>query len=126
MRLRLTVKCRHCHESVSEHLSSCPMLAYEEAQRRLLCYGCPSCGACTVEVNDSDYFECRSCHRQFSRAAHHDGEGSRLYLETGDDILPIVVLPEQGKGNIPALVAFEEACKRLELAEEQLEETEPE
>jgi hypothetical protein len=49
-----------------------------------------------------------------------------LYLETGDEIFPIVALPELGKGNIPTWVAFEEACRRLELAEEQLEETEPE
>ena len=102
------------------------MLAYEEAQRRLLGYGCPSCRACAVDVNDSDYFECRSCHRQFSRAAHHNGEGTRLYLETGDNIFPVVELPEPGKGVIPSWVAFQEACRRLELAEEQLEKTEPE
>ncbi len=113
----LTLKCSYCKRSVSKHKPSCPMLAYEEAQRRLLSYGCPACRASAVDVNDSDCFECRSCHRQFSRAAHHEGEGSRLFIDTGDDFLPVVELPEPGKGIFPSWIAFEEARERLERAD---------
>lgn len=115
------LECTFCNRSVSRHKPTCPMLAYEEAQRRLLCYVCPVCRERGVDVNDSDYFECRSCHRQFSRNAHHEGEGSRLFLDTWDDFLAVVELPEHGRGIFPAWIAFEEACRRIELLEAQAE-----
>ncbi len=89
------------------------MLAYEEADRRLLGYSCPLCRKSTVDVNASDYYECRSCHRQFSRGAR-DESAARYYLFTGDEYLKVEVLPELGNGSFPAWDARERARSKIE------------
>lgn len=101
---------------MSEHAPACPMAAFEAAKANLRTYGCPVCRTSAVDVNASDYFECRSCHRQFSRGAHHEEKGPRLFLETDADILPVVELPQRGTGNFPSITAFNEARERLERA----------
>ncbi len=113
----LVLECNYCKRSISNHKLSCPQLACEEAHRRILNYICPACSASAVDVNDSDYFECRSCHRQFSRADQRDGVDTRLFLDAGDNFLPVVQLPEPGKGIFPSWIAYEEARDRLERAD---------
>jgi ribosomal protein S27E len=117
---RLILECLHCQQSISEHAENCPMGEFEEAKHSFLNYQCPSCKNPVVELNTSDYFECRSCHRQFTRGAGGDNGQPTQFLDFWGEMILVVELPEFGEGDIPILRVFEAASRKLELAEDAL------
>lgn len=106
---RLLLKCGYCEGSVSDHETYCPQHLFDMARSNMLHYGCPACDKNSVEVNSSDYFECCSCHRQFSRADNRNEDTKILYIESEEEFLPVIELPELGKGDIPVLKALDTA-----------------
>lgn len=113
----IQVTCNYCGESMANHASSCPLGKLEDADRRRRFYGCPCCKAAAVDRNDSDYFECRDCHRQFTRCALGDDVGERMYLELDDDFYPVIALPTLGKGIFPSDIFFNNAREQMRRAE---------
>ncbi len=68
---------------------------------------CPKCNKNKVDVNTSDYYECRECHTQYTTTdAFADESWERVILiidmdapmETG--VRHAIVLPDKGEGQI--------------------------
>jgi len=114
--LRTELRCRYCEGTISDHEPSCPMGEYEKAKLLLRRHKCPRCFAENVDVNKSDYFECRSCRRQFSRS--DTGEGQRLYLflDNKEECLVVTELSEKGEGQFHSDDVLKEAEERLQKA----------
>ena len=115
--LRPQQNCRYCTGSIDNHAGGCPVAALKHAQEAQLFLECPKCQRAAVDANAHDYYECRKCNSQFSRAAHHEGEGERITLisEKGR-ALPVIVLANKGEGKFPTDDALKSALKLLRQA----------
>lgn len=102
---RLCMKCGICSEPIPhEEHSQCPRAQIErlvQAQdvERL---PCPKCQG-LVQINLNDYYECRRCHRQYSRAGINPGVANtsaleRVFLLRENEAIQAVILPEKGSG----------------------------
>jgi len=98
------------------HYDGCEKAAMEELRERIVNLPCPKCGKGKVGVNETDYYECRSCHTQFSTSGIvdcADPERTQLLDERHDQIIPVLVLQRKGDGKFPLDQALEELRKRL-------------
>lgn len=101
--LRCIQRCIHCGCSEG-HDENCPLgqlenlRDYELKSSRIA--KCPECSG-SASVNQTDYYECRSCHMQYCTGRHR-GVGPVLLLDVlGQGMVQARALTEKGTGNFP-------------------------
>jgi hypothetical protein len=113
--MSISVPCPVCG-SYDGHEPDCEVVAIEELQRKNTHIDCPQCNG-LVGINDSDYYECRGCHRQFSSSLLVDGalEPKELVLVDlrKDRSFPVLALEAKGAGKFPVDQAIEKLQKRI-------------
>ena len=115
IRIIQTLPCPVCgfHKG---HYDGCEKAAMEELQKRIVNLPCPKCSRGKVGVNETDYYECRACHTQFSTSGIVDCENPdrTLLLDARhDQIIPVLVLQRNGEGKFPLDQALKELRERL-------------
>jgi hypothetical protein len=106
-RLAMVQNCEYCTGKVDDHAPGCPAarLDYLVTQKKQIL--CPNCKAPAVDVNTSDFYECRSCHTQYTRAQIDNvGGGTELVSLLIDEDAPLSegmktvrVLNQKGSGS---------------------------
>jgi len=99
LRRVLALQCTICGSN-NGHTTDCPMgrLDVLHNERRLL--PCPTCETDSVEVNKSDWFECRNCNTQFSRSIVVDTSNpEKTMLHAPDESFHVYVLKNKGTGD---------------------------
>lgn len=115
--LLMAVVCDYCGNSVSAHQQGCPAGAYERAQEALRNIPCPLCKKGYVEVNESDFYECRECHGQFTTALMDETwPETRLWDHQANWPIKVLVMPDKGQGKFPVLDNLERVRLQLQLA----------
>lgn len=115
--MNLYCLCTICGESIEDHAPSCPELRCKELADRMSHIECPHCYKGTVEVNRGDYYECRKCHTQFTSGeaviGHDPATLERTALIDYDEnrVIPVLILPEKGHGEIRIDILLKEAVK---------------
>jgi hypothetical protein len=107
--LEMFLECTYCKKKIDEEheKSSCPKGQIAALVKSIRSYPCPECGG-TVELNTGDFFECRSCHTQFS-AGEYTGEGLDedassegrtfiLDMNYENRAIPVYVMKNKGEG----------------------------
>lgn len=103
--------CRYCEGSLDNHEQQCPQAAMERARDARRFLECPVCSKNAVDVNASDYYECRECRSQFSRGAQHEGCGEDKFLWVDGQPRRVVLLSQKGKGKFPSDKSFKKVKK---------------
>ena len=114
----LALQCSVCG-AYDGHEPDCPKARLEALLEEQYMIPCPKCNANRVDINSHDYYECRDCHTQFSRAAHHGQEGLEVvYLDDprNGDLVPASVLPIKGDGKFHIDQLIEQARKDVQIA----------
>ena len=115
-RLRTIARCQHCNGSVDEHNEGCPVTRLESLQNRQKHIQCPKWEVAAVDVNNSDFYECRACHTQYCLVGGPKVTNEKVYLVIDEDapidvgVRTVYVLAEKGKGEYP----FDELIAELQ------------
>jgi hypothetical protein len=88
------------------HEPNCPRAALQRlcnTPGKRIILSCPRCSKTAIEINTSDFFECRKCHTQYSASitpGHITATlpHTRLIDWDRDDVVPVAILPERGEG----------------------------
>ncbi len=97
-------KCVICKYPIGEHDGGCPAGIMEKLQNAKLERSlefCPRCCRDMVDVNKSDFFECRSCKTQFGSSFIALGYDVEKLERTKIGSHAAVILPEKGNGKFP-------------------------
>lgn len=99
--------CNLCGESVADHAESCPARAQEKLLENEMTFPCERKG-CRGKVwrNSEDYYECMTCHTQFTTGMCVPGvdvekanlEKTHLINVDRNFVAHVLVMPEKGKG----------------------------
>lgn len=99
--LRPTIyqKCSSCDGTINNHASDCPELRIQGLVEQLLHIQCNKCGKGEVELNTSDYYECRLCHVQYTTFGHESPWERSILLDLKNDRpITTLLLPDRGSG----------------------------
>lgn len=123
-RIKLASRCPVC-KTTGEHKEGCPMGELKRLQGLNLHIVCPrpQCEEGLVGINREGFYECRSCHTQWTAAALHDtleGHERDLIDDSHAAALPIsvFVLPVKGKGRFPLDAAIAKLRQELDRIKE--------
>ena len=108
-------QCRLCGESISEHAPGCPHVVLQSLLDRQKSIECPRCKG-SVDVNSSDFYECRECNTQFSRtkmAPNATHERIILLDMKNDEPIPVLVMSVKGQGKMRWDKEIEQAKKSI-------------
>jgi hypothetical protein len=98
----VVLKCSYCQGTIGEHEESCPQEITDQLRFLQRTMPCPKCKKGTVDRNADDFFECRSCHRQFTTADRDDSwEKLILFDDFHDEYFHVALMPNKGKGGFP-------------------------
>lgn len=100
LQLRQYQKCRLCKQPMDEHASDCPIGLKEQLLDKRPQISCPKCNG-KVEINKSDWYECRKCHTQYSTGmVAPESEEQEVFLIdwNNDNRMNAKVLTEKGQG----------------------------
>ena len=108
----MAMPCPACGKTECEH--DCPRLLLKkllDEKKRLIC---PICNEMAVDINTSDYYECRKCHTQFSTGvADFENPKKTILDDPGcDDLLYVSILNKKGQGKMRIDEAVKLAQKR--------------
>ena len=120
-RVRVQIRrCPHCNGTVDGHEPGCPQGHLAALLERRNNIECPCCFRRAVELNQSDFYECRECNTQFSttEAGMKPGLKKELLLVSGKPV-SVLVMEEKGDGKFPNDEAIVKAEQRLEQARQQ-------
>ena len=115
--MRLIFRCNVCKSD--PHEEGCPVVHLERLNEMNRHISCPACNACGVGVNSRDYYECRSCHTQFTSGGGTTPADDVIYYlddPKAADLILVKKLPNKGDGNFPIDKKIEEVrdeIKRL-------------
>lgn len=117
-RLRHVLICAFCSQPSTEHDENCVQGLLETLVDGLKTYPCRKCPG-RVERNRDDFLECSTCHTQYSRSMVVAGAEpdtlEQVHLFDGhDEVLQVLVLPEQGQGDFPVRDRIAELCAERE------------
>lgn len=103
--IRILQLCVICGESVQEHHKDCPCTRLEKALDARPEISCIVCKRGKVDINRSDFFECRKCHTQFT-SGEYDPGGSEEKQEVihncnGDIYINVKKMLLKGEGDFP-------------------------
>ena len=108
----MAIPCPACGKTECGH--DCPGLRLKnlrDCQKRLIC---PVCPENAVDINTSDYYECRKCHTQFSTGFADSENPERTFLDDPkcDDLIQVSILKKKGREKIRMDEAVELAQKK--------------
>ena len=120
MSLSCQIRCSFCN-SADKHEPYCPMGILKKLTDLQRFIECPACLEKQVDVNSSDFYECRSCNTQFTTGdlfANEDTCSSTMLDDPRrEDLVRVLILPDKGIGDFPldrrvekARQAYERAC----------------
>jgi len=110
---RLLQRCAVCQNPEGEHSEDCPIARLDDLMDARIYVPCPKCRDGKISINNSDFYECRACHTQFTCGVGVDSDNPELvYLDDPkrNDLVPCHVLLEPGKGSF----RYDEAIERLQ------------
>ncbi len=113
-------KCGICQEPIDEHVDDCPVGRIERARLQQKHIPCPECDERAVDVNQSDFYECRKCHEQFCAGDYGEKADRKIvFLDdpAKEDLVLCFVLKKKGDGNFP----LDKLIERLENQIKELE-----
>lgn len=96
--LRVYQKCSLCDGTTDEHNAGCPFAQLQVLEDSRPAITCPKCNKGSVEINTGDYYECRECATQFTRAEQGIEEEVIFVDWKHDTTLRVAVLPDKGRG----------------------------
>jgi len=114
MSQRMVLLCSACGEDIKVHAADCPQGEIERLLERTPRANCVACRKGDLLPNKDDYFECRTCHVQFSRGLICGGEDPAtlstvlLDLSGSVDFVPAKQMKAPGTGDFPVLRLIEE------------------
>ena len=117
LKLNQVMRCAICDVSDDQHEPSCPQGRIEALESAKKNIRCAECGTFAVDVNTSDWFECRECHTQYSRTMPHTvGINGEAYLDVPgeDDLIFVYVLDKPGKGEIKVDITIGQYQKMID------------
>ena len=110
------IKCLLCRGQ-GDHAVGCKIRQIEKLQDRNFYLDCPMCTKeRQIGLNKMDFFECRSCHAQFSTSPFWGGKNSKLITLMGvncDQIFTARSLKERGDGFFPIDIEIERLKKDI-------------
>ncbi len=96
---RQELHCSICMEDMNHHNPSCPQLTIENLTRMKITSRCPACSKRNaVSLNMDDFFECDSCHTQYSTSELGAGKERLILIDFKDNVHQVAKLEEKGKG----------------------------
>ena len=113
MVMRQVMPCDICGWS-DGHGPDCELQKIQELQERNVYIDCPKCNERAVGLNQSDFYECRLCHTQFSTSGLVDceePEEATLIDLQNDRAIPVRVIKKEGCGEFPIDKAIEDLRK---------------
>ncbi len=114
---RIIIRCHVCGSD--PHAEGCPVPRLEKLSELNRHIECPVCHAHEVGINAVDYYECRSCHVQFTSGAGTLPADDKIhYLDDPKaiDLVPVRRLPNGGNGDFPldkSIMEVRDEIKRL-------------
>ena len=100
---QLILKCPICQQSYDSHRSDCLQGRLEKLQGMDRHIKCPKCHARAIGVNKEDFFECRSCHAQYTTGSAFVVTEERFLLDDpqATDLIVVATLSQSGQGHFP-------------------------
>ena len=121
MRLRqqMIMKCTICKESFESHAQSCPVRLVDYLFDSKSNIQCSECNEREVEINGSDFYECRSCNTQFTAGETLKTDKITILCNWKDDtVINVSIMASRGRGDFPIDKRIEEAIKAVDKARE--------